>query len=76
MPSIRSRQTVKAIGLFELREFEPLMQQLGDIILQSAQKTAVIGLLGTMKEAERLNALTQEKFDSWKSAFRRAPRSE
>src|SRR5579884_503234 len=45
------RQTVKAIALFELREFEPLMQQLGDIILQSAQKTAeVIALLGTMKK--------------------------
>lgn len=56
------RQTVKAIGLFELREFAPLMQQLGDIILQSAQKTAeVIALLGTMKkEADRLHALTQE----------------
>jgi hypothetical protein len=56
------RQTVKAIGLFELREFEPLMQQLGEIILQSAQKTAeVIGLLSTMKkEADRLHTLTQE----------------
>lgn len=56
------RQTVKAIGLFELREFDPLMQQLGDIILQSARKTAeVIALLSTMKrEAERLHALTQE----------------
>ena len=56
------RQTVKAIGLFELREFDPLMQQLGEIILQSAQKTAeVIGLLSTMKkEAERLHTLTQE----------------
>ncbi len=56
------RQTVKAIGLFELREFAPLMQQLGGIILQSAEKTAeVIRLLGTMKkDAERLNALTQE----------------
>jgi uncharacterized protein len=56
------RQTVKAIGLFELREFDPLMRELGDIILQSAQKTAeVIGLLGTMKkEAERLHSLTQE----------------
>ena len=56
------RQTVKAIGLFELREFEPLMQQLGDIILQSARKTAeVIALLGTMKkEADRLHVLTQE----------------
>jgi uncharacterized protein Yka (UPF0111/DUF47 family) len=56
------RQTVKAIGLFELREFEPLMQQLGDIILQAAQKTAeVIGLLSTMKkEADRLHTVTQE----------------
>lgn len=56
------RQTVKAIGLFELREFSPLMRQLGDIILQSAWKTAeVIALLGTMKkDAERLHTLTQE----------------
>jgi uncharacterized protein Yka (UPF0111/DUF47 family) len=56
------RQTVKAIGLFELREFDPLMQQLGDIILQSARKTAdVIALLSTMKrDAERLHILTQE----------------
>lgn len=56
------RQTVKAIGLFELREFDPLMQQLGDIILQSAQKTAeVIALLATMKkDADRLHRLTQE----------------
>lgn len=56
------RQTVKAIGLFELRQFAPIMQQLGDIILQSAQKTAeVIGLLSDMrKEADRLHVLTQE----------------
>jgi len=56
------RQTVKAIGLFELREFDPLMQQLGDVILQSAQKTAeIVGLLSTMKkEADRLHVLTQE----------------
>lgn len=56
------RQTVKVIGLFELREFDPIMRQLGDIILQSAQKTAqLIGMLNTMKkDAERLNALAQE----------------
>jgi hypothetical protein len=56
------RQTVKAIALFELRDFEPLMQQLGDIILESARKTAeVIGLLSTMKkEADRLHTVTQE----------------
>jgi uncharacterized protein len=56
------RQTVKAIALFELHEFEPLMQQLGEIILQSARKTAeVIRLLSTMKkEADRLHTVTQE----------------
>jgi len=56
------RQTVKVIGLFELREFDPIMRQLGEIILQSAQKTAeLIRLLNTMKkDAERLNALAQE----------------
>jgi len=56
------RQTVKAIGLFELHEFDPLMRELGDIILQSARKTAeVIGLLSDMKkEADRLHTLTQE----------------
>ena len=56
------RQTVKAIGLFELREFDPLMRQLGDVILLSAQKTAeIVGLLSTMKkEADRLHVLTQE----------------
>jgi uncharacterized protein Yka (UPF0111/DUF47 family) len=56
------RQTVKAIALFELRSFDPPMQELGDIILRSAQKTAeLIGLLSTMKkEADRLHSLTQE----------------
>ena len=56
------RQTTKAIGIFELHEFAPLMRQLGDIILQSAQKTAeVIALLGDMKkEADRLHVLTQD----------------
>lgn len=56
------RQTVKVIGLFELREFDPIMRQLGDIILQSAQKTAdLIRLLhGMKKEAERLHALSHE----------------
>lgn len=56
------RQTVKAIGLFELREFDPLMRQLGDVILLSAQKTAeLVGLLSTMKkQADRLHVLTQE----------------
>jgi uncharacterized protein len=38
------------------------MQELGDVILRSAQKTAeVIGLLSTMKkEADRLHILTEE----------------
>ena len=56
------RQTVKTVVLFELREFDPLMQELGATILRSAQKTAeVIALLGDMKkEADRLHVLTQD----------------
>lgn len=56
------RQTVKAIALFEIRTFEPLMQELGDIIVKSAQVTAeVVKLLGTMKkDTGRLQTLTEE----------------
>ncbi len=56
------RQTAKAIGLYEIRTFEPLMQELGDIIVKSASVTAeVVKLLGTMKkETVRLQTLTEE----------------
>ncbi len=56
------RQTAKAITLFEVSEFEPAMQELGDITLKAAKLTVeTVALLRSMrKESVKLNALTDE----------------
>jgi predicted phosphate transport protein (TIGR00153 family) len=55
-------KTAKTIMLFEVRHFEPQMQQMGDIILQASklvqQATPLLRSIGT--NAGRLNALTEE----------------
>jgi predicted phosphate transport protein (TIGR00153 family) len=55
-------KTAKTIMLFEVRTFEPPMQQMGDIILKAAQLTLeAVPLLRFMgKNAGRLNSLTEE----------------
>src|SRR5947207_2752133 len=55
-------QTAKTIMLFELRTFEPPMQEMGELIVRAAELSAeAVGLLGALgKEANRLNALTEE----------------
>src|SRR4029079_8810874 len=55
-------QTAKVIALFELRSFEPCMQDMGEIIVRAAEVTAqAVGLLGSLaRESNRLNALTEE----------------
>jgi predicted phosphate transport protein (TIGR00153 family) len=54
-------KTAKTITLFEVRDFEPQMQQMGDIILQAAKLVLeAVPLLGSIgKNAGRLNALTE-----------------
>jgi hypothetical protein len=53
-------KTAKIIGLFEVRSFEPQMQQMGGIILQAAklvlEAVPLLSSIGT--NAGRLNALT------------------
>jgi uncharacterized protein len=53
-------KTAKAIVLFELRSFEPQMQQMSEVILQAAQLVlkAVPLLSSISSNAARLNALT------------------
>jgi predicted phosphate transport protein (TIGR00153 family) len=55
-------KTAKAIMLFELRQFEPQMQQMGDIILQASKlMLEAMPLLESMgKNAARLQAITEE----------------
>jgi uncharacterized protein len=55
-------QTAKTITLFELRTFERPMQDIGEIIVRAAELSVeAVGLLGSLaKEANRLNALTEE----------------
>lgn len=55
-------QTAKVITLFELRAFEWPMQDMGEIIVRAAELIVeAVGLLGSLaKEANRLNALTEE----------------
>jgi predicted phosphate transport protein (TIGR00153 family) len=55
-------QTAKTIMLFELRSFEPPMQEMGELIVRAAELSAeAVGLLGALgKQANRLNALTEE----------------
>jgi predicted phosphate transport protein (TIGR00153 family) len=54
-------KTAKTINLFEVRTFEPQMQQMGDIILQAAHLVLeAVPLLSSIgKNAGRLNALTE-----------------
>ncbi|MGZ6006986.1 MAG: DUF47 domain-containing protein [Rhizomicrobium sp.] len=55
------QKTAKAILLFEVETFEPQMEQMGDIIVQTAKLTVdAVALLGSMRqEASRLNRLTE-----------------
>lgn len=54
-------KTAKAILLFEVRTFDPPMQQMGDIILQAAKlvREAVPLLSAMNKNAPQLNTLTE-----------------
>jgi hypothetical protein len=56
------QKTAKAINLFEVRQFEPEMTQMGDIIVAAARLTvAAVSLLGSMREqSTQLNAVTEE----------------
>lgn len=55
-------QTAKAITLFELRSFDPLMQEMGGLIVRAAEQTreAIPLLSAVSKEAGRLTAITEE----------------
>ena len=55
-------KTAKTIMLFEVRRFEPQMQQMGDIILQAAKLMleAMPLLASAGKNAGRLQAITEE----------------
>lgn len=55
-------KTAKGITLFELRSFERPMQQMGDIIVKSAQLTMeAVPLLGSVgRHSSRLHELTEE----------------
>jgi hypothetical protein len=55
-------KTAKVTALFEQREFQPHMRELGDIIVRTADLTAeAVPLLRTMRvNAGRLNAITDE----------------
>jgi predicted phosphate transport protein (TIGR00153 family) len=56
------QKTVKAILLFEVKTFEPEMQQMGDVIVQAAKLTVdAVALLGSMRQqSAKLNTLTEE----------------
>ena len=56
------RKTVKTVTLFEQREFDPLMQQMGGVIVQAASLTAQAVPLSSAvsTNAKRLNELTEE----------------
>lgn len=56
------KKTAKAITLFEVREFDPHMREMADIIVKSADLTVeMIGLLPRMRQnAGRLNALAEQ----------------
>src|SRR6516162_9068176 len=55
-------QTAKLIVLFELRTFEPPMQQMGEIIVRAARlNVGAVPLLGSLaKESGRLHGMTEE----------------
>lgn len=54
-------KTAKAISLFEVRTFEPQMQEMGDLIVQAAQLTFdAVPLLGSInKEVVKIGAITE-----------------
>ena len=56
------QKTAKAITLFQVRDFQPYMRQMGDIILRAAELTVeAVGLLASMREnVGRLNTITEE----------------
>jgi predicted phosphate transport protein (TIGR00153 family) len=55
-------QTAKLITLFELRSFEPPMQEMGEIIVRAAKVNAsAVPLLGSLaRESSRLHGMTEE----------------
>ena len=55
-------KTAKTVGLFEVRSFDPQMQQMGDIILQAANIVLeAMPLLSSIgQNANQLNALTEK----------------
>jgi hypothetical protein len=55
-------QTAKVITLFELRNFEPTMQDMGDVIVQAAKlMVEAVPLLSSLgRHSARLNSLTEE----------------
>jgi uncharacterized protein len=55
-------QTAKAIALFELRSFEPPMQQMGEVIVRAANlNVEAAPLLASLaKQSGRLNGITEE----------------
>ena len=55
-------QTAKVIALFELRSFEPCMQDMGEIIVRAAKlNLTAVPLLGSLaNNSARLNAMTEE----------------
>ncbi|MBP7704854.1 MAG: DUF47 domain-containing protein [Caulobacter sp.] len=56
------KKTAKAIGLFEVNEFEPQMREMADIIVKCANLTVeMVGLLPQMRQnAGQLNALAEQ----------------
>jgi len=56
------RRTAKVIALFQVRDFQPHMRQMGDIVLRAAELTVEeVGLLGAMRDnVGRINAITEE----------------
>jgi predicted phosphate transport protein (TIGR00153 family) len=56
------QKTAKVVSLFEIRTFEPAMEELGELIVQTAKLTVeAVDLLGSMRQnAGRLNALAEE----------------
>jgi uncharacterized protein Yka (UPF0111/DUF47 family) len=55
-------KTAKAINLFELRSFEPCMQEMGETIVLAAKLSAeAVPLLSVLNKASsRINVLTAE----------------
>ncbi len=56
------QQTTKAITLFEVTQFDPLMREMGDLIVKAADLTVLlVGALRQMRrEATRLSAMVEE----------------